>query len=270
MSMTHTPLTLFPVTCTELVTPELAAAWLAQMPRNRTLRREVVAKYARDMAAGRWRYTGESIKKAPDGALLDGQHRLHAIVATGVSVEMPVTYNVEPDAQDVMDGGIARTAGDMLTMRGERYANQIAAMARLAAAVEGDRAYSRTSLTKTEVSDYLARNPEAREALEFTRALHRACDCTHPVAAYTYLRLARIDQAQAQQFWIDAAERVGLRPGDPVVALVRRLAEARRQRDRLPADVVTMAIFRAWNARRAGKTLAHIKIAADLKVVEPK
>lgn len=65
-----------PLTMDEvLVTPELAAEWLNHNTRNREKRPKRIAAYARDMAAGRWRRSGEAIKFAPDGTLLDGQNR---------------------------------------------------------------------------------------------------------------------------------------------------------------------------------------------------
>lgn len=60
------------------IDPATAERWLKANKRNRKLRRGPVLAYARDMAAGNWRLTGEAIKFAPDGTLLDGQHLLGA------------------------------------------------------------------------------------------------------------------------------------------------------------------------------------------------
>ena len=79
------------------------------------------------------------------------------------------------------------------------------------------------------------------------------------LVAYTTWTLGRIDQAAAYEFWIDAAEKVGLVAGDPVIALTNRFAEARRNRERMATDVQLSAIYRAWNARRAGQPLRMLK-----------
>ena len=86
-----------PTTRIELVnvTPELAEFWLTQNSANRNVRREVWKAYARDMAAGAWKVTAETIKMSPAGRLLDGQHRLQAVVASGVTVPMFVAYAPE-------------------------------------------------------------------------------------------------------------------------------------------------------------------------------
>lgn len=63
------------------MTPGLAKKMLASNADNqRNLRMSKVEQYVRDMLAGHWPITGETIKVATDGALIDGQHRLTAVL----------------------------------------------------------------------------------------------------------------------------------------------------------------------------------------------
>ena len=62
------------------ITPQVAQMMLEHNTHNRNLTESRAQAYARDMASGNWRYTGEGIKFGPDGTLLDGQTRLRAIV----------------------------------------------------------------------------------------------------------------------------------------------------------------------------------------------
>lgn len=85
------------------VTPEQAQQWLANNHANRDLRPRVVKKYARAMSTGQWMWTPEGISLAPSGRILQGQHRLHAIVLSGVTVYMRVNFNIPECTYAVFD-----------------------------------------------------------------------------------------------------------------------------------------------------------------------
>src|SRR5262245_41386859 len=76
------------------VTPELAHAWLTSNVKNRKLRDEVVKSYARDMVNGNWVITHQGVAFNDKHELIDGQHRLNAIVESGVPVMMLVTFGL--------------------------------------------------------------------------------------------------------------------------------------------------------------------------------
>lgn len=78
-----------------LVTPELARQWLLLNNSNRTLQRKRVEDYAREMKAGRWYVTHQGVAFYDDGSLCDGQHRLAAIVMSGCTQEMRVTWGIQ-------------------------------------------------------------------------------------------------------------------------------------------------------------------------------
>ncbi len=70
------------------VTPEMAAAMLAKNVGNRKLNDKHIRSFAVDMASGNWRLTHQAIAIGADGNLLDGQHRLHAVVKAQKCVQM--------------------------------------------------------------------------------------------------------------------------------------------------------------------------------------
>lgn len=244
------------------VSPETAQRWLDRNDNNRRIRPATVAQYARDMANGRWQITGESVKFNEDGVLLDGQHRLAAIVKAGVTVQLVVMRGIPDAAQRVMDTGRARTASDALTMKGERHSSTLAASARLALGVIADEPDpGKYAPTHAEVEQFVTDNPDLRTAAEFASQVARRTDCPPAVVAYTFWAIARASDAQrAADFWVAAADKVGLRAGDPVIALTNRFAEARRNRERLTKRIYLSLIFRAWNARRGGKTMRFIRV----------
>jgi hypothetical protein len=71
----------------ELITPELASSLLETNSNNRNLSKGTVEAYANDMLAGNWdESVGDAISIDTDGVLRNGQHRLSAIVLSGVSI----------------------------------------------------------------------------------------------------------------------------------------------------------------------------------------
>ena len=102
------------------IAPDLALEWLEKTnTNNRKVSQKHVDRLARDMTDGKWVLTHSGIAFGPDGTLLDGQHRLWAIVESGVSVEMFVWRNVEPEAMMTIDCGKTRSMADILNIAGE-------------------------------------------------------------------------------------------------------------------------------------------------------
>ena len=63
-----------------LVTPLLAKKWLERNTDNRDIRPSVVTGLAESITRGEWVLSHQGIAFAKSGRLLDGQHRLLAIV----------------------------------------------------------------------------------------------------------------------------------------------------------------------------------------------
>jgi hypothetical protein len=107
----------------QVVTPDLATKWLEGNTHNRGVRDSVVQRYAVDMKAGRWKQTHQGIAFDEDGVLIDGQHRLFAVIDASVPVLMQVTYNLPLDTQTVVDDHIKRSVLDVLKVNNAAMAN---------------------------------------------------------------------------------------------------------------------------------------------------
>lgn len=115
----------------EMITPDKAKRYLKSNESNRTISNTLVQRLSRDMKAGKWELNGEAIVFSADGKLIDGQHRMTAVVKSGVTVPMLVVRGVNADARFTIDHGRARTAGDVLRMKGCDYNTLRASMARV-------------------------------------------------------------------------------------------------------------------------------------------
>jgi hypothetical protein len=243
------------------ISPEMASRWLERNTHNRKLRPSTVTRYARDMASGNWELTGEAIKFAADGTLLDGQHRLAAVIKAGATVPIYVVRGLAVEAQRVMDTGDKRSAAGVLQIAKHPNSTLLASTARLALGVEADLPDpGRHEATHSEIQEFVDANPDLEHAVDFARQIARKTDCPPAVVAYTFWQLAKIDTFAAANFWIAASDKVGLQAGDPVIALTNRFAESRRNRERLTKRIYLSLIYRAWNTRRDGKTMRFIRV----------
>lgn len=102
----------------EFITPEIAIRYLAGNENNRKVSPGVVKQYCESVKRGEWRLNGESIKFDTDGNLLDGQHRLYAIIKAGIGVRTLVTRGLDREVFVTIDIGKKRTASDCLGMIG--------------------------------------------------------------------------------------------------------------------------------------------------------
>ena len=101
------------------MTPQWAEKILTQNNnKNRKIRTSKLMVYTRSIEAGDWKVTNQGIALDPDGNLLDGQHRLAAIVKARKSIKILLGTNCDPSSFSVIDIGATRTAGDMITLSG--------------------------------------------------------------------------------------------------------------------------------------------------------
>lgn len=98
----------------QLVTPAIAKQYLALNHNNRNLRKVNVARMAHDMKNGHYEVTHQGIAVSVTGILLDGQHRLEAIVSSNLPQYLLVTIGLPDSAQKHMDRGALRRTADFL------------------------------------------------------------------------------------------------------------------------------------------------------------
>lgn len=98
------------------VTPELAQDWLARNKCNRAISDAYVASLIRDMKEGKWIVNGDTIRFSKEGELLDGQHRLTAIVKSGIPQDVYVMTGLNKTSH--FDDGRKRSIRDQILAMG--------------------------------------------------------------------------------------------------------------------------------------------------------
>lgn len=103
----------------QMVTPRQAAKWLETNYRNRPISQAYVDELSRALESGNFRTNHQGIAFDREGRLRDGQHRLTAIVQTGISAELQVSTELSEEELQTIDDGRKRTDQHVLVMMGE-------------------------------------------------------------------------------------------------------------------------------------------------------
>jgi hypothetical protein len=134
-----------------LITPSMAADMLQSNIKNRTLREKAITKYANEMLRGTWKQdTGEVIKISKTGVLLDGQHRLMAIIKANIPVYFHVIYGLCDSITDVLDTGSNRSASDVFKLNNIMYNSTIPSMINQYNALKNTKALYGTGMSKNQ------------------------------------------------------------------------------------------------------------------------
>lgn len=256
-----------------IVTPDVARDWLKMNVRNRPISDRHVAWLANAMKQGKWLRNGDTIRFDENGVLLDGQHRLAAVVQSGVSLVMDVVKGVDKESFATIDTGKKRRAGDVLAMNGVKNSTRVAATCRL---IHWYRNKDRWEVPQNMVFDnadaaaMVENEPEIEAAVQLSSSVRMTKDMTAGYSAAFYL-IAKVGMAHAVAFNEAVSSGEGLRAGDPALTLrnwaITKMSSGRTEM-KLKAYMWMWATISAWNAWSGGEKLQ--KIAFGQKVPDVK
>lgn len=249
-----------------VVTPALAAEWLAKNTDNRNLRPAVANAYSRDMESGEWIVTGDGIRFDIHGNLIDGQHRLMGVLRSDANVPMFVFRGLPREAKDVMDSGVRRTPSDMLRWKGYKNTSTLAASARLMLnLLAADRSTGKIpngQITNTELNAYIEENEDLIEAARMASFYKAKIALDPAVVAVLWFEFSHIDASACGEFFDGIANNATDGASDARSALILRLASALRKGERLSKATQINFGIRSWNAWRRGKSIGVLKAYA--------
>lgn len=269
-----------------LVTPEIAGQWLSNNDHNRPISTGHVAKLSRLMAAGSWVLNGEAVIFDDAMTLLDGQHRLHAVIKSGVSVKMMVVTGVsDKNAFQTYDNvQRARSASQIANMIGVKKNHVVlVSCARIVHIFKISKspdefasrilsANQRDNLFPHEVARYAADlEDEFIKVNEFiNQDLVRRSVSKSTVIGATII-LNRINPEATRLFWEKISSGVFSGKGDPCLQLRDRIMaqSAVRGRGRAMNVELTAIIVKAWNAFLTNSSVGVLKLASNEKFPNP-
>lgn len=237
------------------VDPETASNWLSRNFRNRPVNEKHVKELARAIQCGEWKMNAEPIKFSKDGALIDGQHRLKAVVASGKAIQMMAVWGVDNEAFDTMDQGVKRTSGHILHIGGEKDANNLAAIARLYLIVKQNPENPNMSewFSPQVIEKTVRMNGSLRDALAVGHKIKKIS--TTSIAGAMWALFQEKNRLLANEFIDRLEDGAGLSKYSPIKTLRDALMINKvSQRKLLKRDVIAYYI-KAWNSLRNGKEL---------------
>lgn len=249
----------------ELVTPGKAARWLVRNVNNRRLNEKMVDRLARDIQESRWVFNGESIKFDKTGKLVDGQHRLAAVVKAQRAAPMLVVTNLDELAQQTVDIGATRTVGQIAAMAGVNNSNAKAALsvALIRYTKHPDRVWTSSVMpSKTEQLNYiLLHNLNMTDAVADGDSVNRVLrvNKTAYSAAAFLIHQAGVDRAAWLEFHNRVAFGANLTFGDPRFTLRNQLLRGERPNTTWQTQQQLALIIKAWNAHRNGQQVKALR-----------
>jgi hypothetical protein len=228
---------------------------------NRALGDRIVTRYGNDMTAGRWRTTHQAIAVGPDGRMVDGQHRLEAIIKTGVPVEMILAiYRDEKMAElarQCVDTGRARRCGDSLEIAGvvkrglgKRVSSILAA---LAAISEPDKWGGHTT------ADLRARYDLERPAVDFAATLPNRAFGAPLAASFAYAFPCAAEQTRT--FARIVIDKVGIEADSAAYHFVRLFDGKHTSKNQKERVEVTQRALRCIQMHIQGEKTSKIQVS---------
>lgn len=255
-----------------LITPDMAAAMLeaesATGIKNRPINRRAVARYAEEMKAGEWELQYDPIIVSKSGFVMDGQHRLHAIIASGTSQWFLIARDAEERLITKIGVGNKRTPGDVLDMLGYANSKDLAAILKLLHSYYRNGSVHIKSDKRPEPHEYetLAKKyPAAQQAASYARSHSRAACLKPSILGMMWYLFGQISQDDRNDFFGRLVSGLGLEDGSPILVLKNRLIEAMRARSSQSlqahdGDAALVVItIKAWNAYRKDDTIKVLR-----------
>jgi hypothetical protein len=257
-----------PTVTIENVSPTKAKQWLQGNVDNRKLREGRVLFFSRLLQEDEWELTGDAIVFDDQGVLINGQHRLTALVVAKTSAQFLVLRGVPSKAQEVMDQGLSRNLGDQLHRRGTLYPAVVASALQWLAQMNytektGNVHYS-TGAQRPSLRELLAlfeANPELADEQKNLNKIRYYLKVRPGPTLALYHRLLQIDREEAEIFFKQLQEGTGLAKNDPIWRLREWcIAETRTRntKGRAPAYRYVAMVLKAWNFWRDGKEIQKL------------
>lgn len=246
-----------------LITAELAKEWLDHNTNNRKTKPATIGNVSKALLLNEWEFNGETIKFDWNGVLLDGQNRLHAIVATGVPAIALVVEGLPPESQVTVDRGARRTLADILEWQGEKSSTNLAAALTLihVTMLNGNRNAPANRPTDGQALRLLEEHPEIRDALRNAHRVKNRLPLTVTTITTCWYFFSALDAEDNRDFWEAVSTgfylpRNGEEPKHVTTTsgpyLLNRYLHREHGNREVPQHVKHALVIKAWNMFRNG------------------
>lgn len=255
--------------------------------RNISLTR--VKLYADDMKNGRWNSQASGpIRVSSDMRVVDGQHRLRAVIESGRSVLMKIVFGggSAKDLFDYIDNAMYRQASQFIK---NRNANEIASVARMvlcvtkgttvAMAIKGEyRSFNEggrkvnLAPTRNEIVNYAREDIDALdEVVSNAKAINRVTGCTVSVIGFAQWCIRDISDARMLDSYVDDFAQIA--PNNRTVAytqaiMIRTVTNAKLKHVSVDKKWLFGAFAYGYESYARGKEIKTIRNDQVEKTIE--
>lgn len=249
------------------ITPQSATNWLRANKRNRPVRRSHVTFLASEILAGNWQVNGQAIVISPDENVLDGQHRLLAIIQAGQQIQTLVVYGIAEDAFKTIDTGAVRSASDAVCLEHcdlpvsivHSAANAVKWCMRL----ETGNLKGFKKVSNTDVLKYVNKHQSLVECATTLQAYpHEARPLAISIGTACFEMFSRKSEDQADEFMRRFYTGEGLERTDVEYLLRNAFIRDATRSSKIPAPNKVRMLCKAWNWHRRGMPKANANVIA--------
>ena len=242
------------------VTPEMAVQILERNELNRPLNDQHVHRIARQITEGKWKFNGDTIKISSDHSVVDGQHRLWAIIEAKQAVDTIIVTGIERDAFATIDTlRKPRSGSDVIALAGTlKYRNMVAA------ALGWLIRYQRGVLQTYNQPQNKVENSDIEAAFKEHPGIVRAVERCMPlrglanpgIVAFAYYVALDRNGLLAEKLVDTLIDPAGVSINDPLFRLRSYFTSDHHKRKEAVMSIALM--FKALNAARAGRKVSAL------------
>ncbi len=248
-----------------IVTPEEAKELLLKHNiSNRKVSERNVRYLLKEMNSGNWMETGETIKISETGKMLNGQHQLLALIMYGKPLELWFCEGLKDKVMEVLDTGKKRTSGDVLSMSGFKFANELAATIRIIKDIKDGTILQKNKISTSEVLDFCQKNEELQEIVQWVASEQKKFRMipTSGISAL-YYHFSLSSQKHCEDFWDMYYSGLNIDKNHPVYHLRNKLIQDKTNKSKLHLNTKLAYIVAAWNSYRKSASIQKLEIATD-------
>lgn len=241
------------------ITPQHATLWLRANKNNRPVRRTHVAFLAGEIANGNWQVNGQAIVISDNEQVLDGQHRLLAVIESGMAIQSLVVYGISPEAFKTIDTGAVRTGADALYLHfpglNHSTVKCVATAVQWCVRFEEDVLATgrKRKVSNTETIEYVAAHPSLVQCAETLQGYpHDARPLSLGTGTALFELFHRKAAPLAEEFMLRLYTGEGISRDDPEWLLRQAFIRDAQRSAKLPTSVKLKMVVKGWNWRRRG------------------
>jgi hypothetical protein len=258
------------------VTPSLASKIMEDHnKKNRKINKNNVRFLTKEIESNNWIPNGETISFDINGNVNNGQHRLLAIIKSGVSLDILIVTNLSLEAFKTIDTGALRSGSDVLSIEGVSNSTHIAAMVKFIFAFKigkysANRHHHRT-LSNTELIDYYYElgDDKVYSSYQFYNSVRDGGSSviTPTLISGFHFLLTEIDKEKGEEFLTMLTQGINLTKDSPITALRNKLIKSRVDKNyKLTNEELLKNITYAWSKYLKNEKAKSLKLPANYEV----